>query len=104
MKQYTLTTYPPCVVHNVAFNGTSTAAQQINTESTGVCQVVFQAHGGSCYILFGESNVAAADNSAWPLAAGQPIVLTISKQTAYFRVIQDSASGTLFWYVCGQYR
>ena len=94
---------PPVVVYSIAFTGTSTAEADISHGCTGVQQMVFEAEGADCYVVFGTKGLAAADSTDWPLFAGQPIMFEVGKPQQYLRVIrQASTSGTLKYYIPGE--
>lgn len=91
----------PEVVTATAFTATSTAAVQIHSGGTGKYIVRFLPTQ-NCFIKFGDANVVAATSSDWPLIANQAVLLEISSDSNYFRVIRSSADGTLFWSVVGR--
>lgn len=94
----------PAVVYSIAFTGTSTAAIDVSHGGSGVQQMVFEAEGADCYVVFGPDNqLAAADSGDWPLFAGQPIMFEVGKPQRYIRVIrQAGVSGTLKYYIPGE--
>ena len=94
----------PVVVYSISFTGTSTAATDISHGGSGVQQMVFEAEGADCWVVFGpDSSLGAADSGDWALYAGQPIMFEVGKPQRYIRVIrQASTSGTLKYYIPGE--
>jgi hypothetical protein len=89
----------PTTVYSVSFTGTSTAATDISHGASGVQQMVFEAEGADCWVIFGTATVGAATSAGWPLFAGQPIMFQVGNPQKYLRVIrQSSVSGTLKYY------
>lgn len=85
--------YGPLAGNSVAFSGTSTAAQDLGDQTQKVMITVT----GTARVRFGDSNVGAAVSTDQALYSSQNYVFDVSPGTRYFRVIQDSASGTLIW-------
>ena len=85
--------YGPGAGTSVAFNGTSTVAQDLGDQTQKVMITV----SGTARVRFGDANVGAAVSTDQALYASQNYVFDVSPGTRYFRVIQDAASGTLIW-------
>jgi hypothetical protein len=85
--------YGPLAGNSVAFSGTSTAAQDLGDQTQKVMITVT----GTVRVRFGDANVGAAVSTDQALYSSQNYVFDVSPGTRYFRVIQDSASGTLIW-------
>ena len=85
--------YGPGAGTSVAFSGTSTAAQDLGDQTQRVMITV----SGTARVRFGDANVGAAVSTDQALFASQNYVFDVSPGTRYFRVIQDTASGTLIW-------
>jgi len=85
--------YGPLAGNSVAFSGTSTAAQDLGDQTQKVMITVT----GTARVRFGDSSVGAAVSTDQALYSSQNYVFDVSPGTRYFRVIQDSASGTLIW-------
>lgn len=94
---------PPVVVYSIAFTGTSTTEADISHGASGVQQMVFEAQGADCWVIFGPKGLDAADSGDWPLFAGQPIMFEVGNPQKYIRVIRQGAvSGTLKFYIVGE--
>lgn len=85
--------YGPLAGTAVSVTGTSTAAQDLGDQTQKVMITVT----ATVRIRFGDANVGAAVSTDQALYASQNYVFDVSPGTRYFRVIQDSASGTLTW-------
>lgn len=57
--------------------------------------ITVTAVGGSLYMVFGDSNVAAADSNDWPLAEGEKESFYIGVNSNYVSI---SGTGALRWY------
>lgn len=95
---------PPVVVYSIAFTGTATVAAAINHGASGVQQVVFEAEGGDCWVVFGpNAAMAVADSGDWPLLVGQPMMFEVGNPQRFLSVVrQASTSGTLKYYIVGE--
>jgi len=92
----------PIVSTNTAYTATSSAAVQLNSTGTGAYLVVVTPTT-NCYIKFGESNMPAAAAADFPLEAGVEYIFEVSTQfTGYFRVVRQTADGSLNWYIPGK--
>ena len=50
-----------------------------------------------CHIIFGGTTVAAAQSTDYPLQPNTDYVFDVTPGRDHFRVIRDSADGTLIW-------
>ena len=85
--------YGPLAGTAVAVSGTSTAAQDLGDQTQKIMITVT----ATVRIRFGDASVGAAVSTDQALYASQNYVFDVAPFTRYFRVIQDSASGTLTW-------
>ena len=94
----------PVVVYSIAFTGTATTPASVAHGGSGVQQMVFEAEGADCWVVFGPNTaMSVADSTDWPLYQGQPIMFEIGKPQQYISVIrQASTSGTLKFYIVGE--
>ena len=89
---------PDANVTPTTFTGTSTAAIALGFNNNYFSAISTTA----CHIVFGNSGVTAATINHWLIPANTPFDRFIPGTTynafTHFRVIQDSAAGTLYWY------
>lgn len=95
-----LEAYAPLYPESIVFGATSSIARSFYDYSQGKFSVVLTA-SADCFIRVGTASVAAASNTGWLLRAGEVYKFKVSTDSNYFRVIQSSGGGTLFWYVPG---
>jgi hypothetical protein len=83
----------------LASGAASTAATEIlNIPVDGEAWVTFVVKTNPVFIHFGEANIAAADTNSAPLAVGK-YRFRVQYRRRYFRVIQDTAAGSVSWWV-----
>lgn len=89
---------PDANVTATVYTGTSTAAVAIGFANQYITMISTTA----CHIVFGSSGVTAATINHWLIPANTEFTRFIPGSSynafTHFRVIQDSASGTLYWY------
>lgn len=84
--------FGPLAGTQVSVTSTSTAAQSL----AGKTRVVISCTT-LCHIIFGGTTVAAAQSTDYPLQPNTDYVFDIVSGRDNFRVIRDSADGTLTW-------
>mgnify|MGYP000959800095 CR=1 FL=1 len=94
-QNFAVMSYGPRAGTAVSVSAASTSAQDLGA---GTTRVVISSTT-LCHIIFGDSSVAAAQSTDYPLQPNTDYVFDIAPFCRYFRVIRDSASGTLTWAV-----
>jgi len=91
---------PAGMVLQVPFTSSSTAADPFRFTGGGSFSVVLSA-STAAFIRVGTSDVGAASNAHFPLAAGKAYLFKCSSDSTHFRIIRSAADGVLSWYVPG---
>lgn len=91
-QNFSVYRYGPTAGTSVSVTATSTNAAQI----TGCIRIVMNSTV-KAHIIFGGSLVAAAQTSDFPMAANTDYVFEVAPGRDYYRIIRDSADGTLIW-------
>jgi len=85
--------YAPGAGNSQSTGAASSAAVDVGAGTTRIIVTCDQ----DAHIRFGTSAVGAAVATDWPIWARIPQVFDITNAGHYFRVIRDSANGTLYW-------
>lgn len=91
-QNFAVMVFGPKAGTQVSVTAASTSAQSL----VGQTRVVISSTT-LCHIIFGGSSVAAAQSTDYPLQPSTDYVFDVTPGRDYFRVIRDSADGTLTW-------
>lgn len=91
-QNFAVMVFGPTAGTQVSVAATSTTAQSV----VGQTRIVISSTT-LCHIIFGASNVAAAQATDYPLQPVTDYVFDVTPGRDYFRVIRDAADGTLTW-------